>query len=80
LNFKLGDLVIAEDIAHINGKIGRVIEIEMPSAWPIRVRFPTISINYTTCCGHRISPAIKGKRIVKATKLHKLLEGVDDET
>ena len=79
MKFKEGDKVICfeRNLKYINGQIGTVIRITGDKDWPVLVEFlaPTM-LSYTEE-GYRIDETQPFNRIEPATKLHKLLAGLE---
>lgn len=86
MKFNVGDVVICfeRDLDQNQGKIGVVVANDSEDGhdrdWPILVRFDNkFNWSYTED-GFRIDETQSFNRIEHATKLHKLLLGISDDT
>lgn len=79
MKFKVGDEVICieRDITYANGQIGTVIKIISDKDWPMLVRFKNGAKFTYTENGFRVDETQPFNRIEPATKLHKLLAGLE---
>lgn len=79
MKFKVGDKVICieRDITYANGQIGTVLKIISDKDWPMLVRFKNGAEFTYTENGFRVDETRPFNRIEPATKLHKLLAGLE---
>lgn len=81
MKFKVGDLVICieRDLRDNNGSIGEVVRIGAGKGrdWPVHVSFGGRFIWSYTGDGFRVDETQPFNRIEPATKLHRLLAGLE---
>lgn len=81
MKFKVGDKVICfeRDIPELNGKLGTITTCGEGSGWPVFVKFQGLDSllwSYNED-GFRMSENPTFNRIEPATKLHRLLAGLE---
>lgn len=79
MKFKVGDKVVCieRDLADNNGAVGEVIRIGDDQDWPLHVSFGDRFVWSYTEEGFRLDEDQPFNRIEPATKLHKLLAGLE---
>ena len=81
MKFKVGDRVICieRDITELNGKLGTITSCGEGPGWPMLVKFQGIDSllwSYNED-GFRMGKNLPFNRIEPATKLHRLLAGIE---